>query len=307
MEKISYLGRTLTRWCVGNSTFLALPEKGALLMNWNITLGDGSVRDVIHWPELSEPPAEIHRVRGGNPILFPFCGRTFDRGEIHFWRDSQGIRRPMPIHGLARQGDFLANADARGFTAQFLPGEQARAAYPFDYEFKVTYLFEPLGLACELSLSNFGREPLPWSPGHHFYFKLPWSEGAARGDYLIRIPAARRLRQDFASGKLADGPALQERESLANPDLIDTIHTELRDNEVAFGEKGRPGDVAVRLGTERMPPSDAAFVTWTADDQAPFFCVEPWMGPPNSPENRLGLHWVQPGMTEQFTVGVHVK
>ena len=127
---------------------------------------------------------------------------------------------------------FVANADARGFTAQFLPGEQARAAYPFDYEFKVTYLFEPLGLACELSLSNLGREPLPWSPGHHFYFTLPWSEGAARGDYLIRIPAARRLRQDFASGKLADGPALQERESLANPDLIDTIHTELRGNEV---------------------------------------------------------------------------
>ena len=52
MEKIPYLGHTLTRWRVGQSTFLALPEKGARLMNWNIALADGSVRDVIYWPEL---------------------------------------------------------------------------------------------------------------------------------------------------------------------------------------------------------------------------------------------------------------
>src|SRR5688572_26732456 len=51
MEKVSYQGQTLTRWRVGNSTFLALPERGARLMNWNLTLGDGSVRDVIYWPE----------------------------------------------------------------------------------------------------------------------------------------------------------------------------------------------------------------------------------------------------------------
>ena len=307
MEKISYLGHTLTRWCVGNSTFLALPEKGALLMNWNIALGDGSIRDVIYWPELGGSPGEFHEVRGGNPILFPFSGRTFDRGDIHFWRDSAGVRRPMPMHGIARQGDFCVSLDAHGFTAQLLPGEEARAAYPFDYEFKVTYLFEPLGLVCEFSLTNLGREPLPWSPGHHFYFTLPWSEGAARGDYLIRIPAAKRLRHDFKSGQLIPGPALREQESMANPDLIDTVHTELRDNEVVFGEKGRPGDVAVRLGTARTPPADAAFVTWTADDRAPFFCVEPWMGPPNAPENRLGLRWVQPGRTEEFTVDVRVK
>ena len=47
MEKVPYQGQTLTRWRVGNSTFLALPEKGARLMNWSIALGDGSVRDVL--------------------------------------------------------------------------------------------------------------------------------------------------------------------------------------------------------------------------------------------------------------------
>jgi len=51
MENVPYQGQTLTRWRVGNSTFLALPEKGARLMSWTITLGDGSVREVLYWPE----------------------------------------------------------------------------------------------------------------------------------------------------------------------------------------------------------------------------------------------------------------
>ena len=42
MERIPYLGHTIFKWQVGASSFLALPEKGARLMNWNVTLGDGS-------------------------------------------------------------------------------------------------------------------------------------------------------------------------------------------------------------------------------------------------------------------------
>jgi hypothetical protein len=136
MEKIPYLGQNLTRWRVGQSTFLALPEKGARLMNWNITLGDGSVRDVIYWPELTSLE-DFHKVRGGNPILFPFNGRCFDRGEIFFWRAADGVKRAIPIHGIGRQGEFKTlHVDERGFTAQFMPGEEARAAYPFEYELR---------------------------------------------------------------------------------------------------------------------------------------------------------------------------
>jgi len=294
MEKIPYFGQTLIRWRVGGSTFLALPEKGARLMNWNLAMGDGSVRDVIHWPEIASM-ADFTKARGGNPILFPFCARSFDRGETGFWRDAAGTRRPMPMHGFARQGEFRATrVDATGFEAVLVPGAEAKASYPFEYEFRVAYRFAAFGLTCHLTLENLGDTPLPWSAGHHFYFTLPWSEGSARGDYLIRIPAGRRLRH-AADGSLVPGPALQDEENLANPGLVDTLHTALRGNQAVFGEKGRPGDVTVSIGTAKVPPSDATFVTWTADEKSPFYCVEPWMGPPNAPENRTGLHFVQPG------------
>ena len=60
-----------------------------------------------------------------------------------------------------------------------------------------------------------------------------------RADYLIRIPATKRLRQD-PTGALVGGPALALEESLANKALIDTFHSGLRSHEVVFGEKGGP-------------------------------------------------------------------
>lgn len=306
MESLVYRGHTLTRWRVGSSTFLARPAHGARLMNWNVTLGDGSVRDVIYWPEDADF-TNFAKVRGGNPILFPFNGRCFDGGEQGFWRAADGVRRPMPMHGFARQGLFtLVWQDARGFAAQLVPDAEARAAYPYDYEFTVTYRFEPFGLSCEFTLKNLGHEPVPWSAGHHFYFTLPWSEGSTRDDYVIRIPATQRLRQN-ATGQLQPGPALHVEERFSNPALIETLHTGLRRNEVMFGERGRPGDVHLQVGTAKVPPPDATIVTWSESDTAPFYCVEPWMGPPNAPEHRRGLETVPPMETGTFTVSVAVK
>ncbi len=275
-------------------------------MNWNLTLGDGSVRDVLYWPE-SNTLVDFHRVRGGNPILFPFNARVFDQGDIHFWKAADGVRRVMPMHGLARQGDFrVTHCDPTGFTALYLPNEEARACYPYDYEFTVRYRFEPLGLVCEFTLFNRGTVPLPWSAGHHFYFTLPWSEGLSRRDYSIRIPATRRVRQD-AKGQLIPGPSLKEIENLDNPELIDAIHLGLKDNTVIFGERGHAGDVVMKIGAAKAPAPDATFVTWSESATAPYFCVEPWMGPPNAPEHKTGLHFVPPGLIQTFTVSIGIK
>jgi galactose mutarotase-like enzyme len=306
METVDYHGHTLARWRVGKSTFLALPERGARLINWNLTLGDGSVRDVIYWPENADF-SQFPKIRGGNPILFPFSARTFDQGEQNHWRAADGVRRPMPQHGFARQGTFkLLREDARGFAAQLVPDDEARAAYPFDYEFTVIYRFEPFGLSCEFTLKNLGSTPLPWSPGHHFYFTVPWSEGTTRDDYSIRIPASERWRAG-SKGELIPGPALQPIERLSQPDLVDTFHTGLRSNEVVFGERGRPGDVIVKIGPQKVPAPDATIVTWTAATDSPFYCVEPWMGPANAPEHHRGLQLVEPDQTATFVVSVAVK
>ncbi len=306
-ETVPYLGQHLHRWQIGQSTFLALPEHGARLMNWHLTLADGSVRDVIHWPELASLD-NFSNVRGGNPILFPFNARTFDRGEPQFWRDPDGIRRPMPMHGIARQSRFrLDRADASGFAATLIPDASAREAYPFDYEFSVIYRFSSAGLTCEFVLKNLGTKLLPWSAGHHFYFTAPWEDDRTRADYLLTIPASRRLRQD-KQGKLVTAPDLPATAALSNPDWIETLHLGLASPlaTLAPAGGGRAGTISVSMGLDKQtpPPPEATFATWSASPEAPYFCIEPWMGPPNAPETKLGLHWIAPGRSESFVVQV---
>jgi galactose mutarotase-like enzyme len=306
MEVVPYLGHSIRRWQIGSATFLAWPEAGARLMHWSLTRGDGTVREVIHWPELTEI-SSITKVRGGNPILFPFCGRTFDAGEIHVWRDPQGVRRPMPMHGLARQGRFhLAAINDAGFDAVFAPDETAREAYPFEYEFRVCYRFGALSLACEFMLTNLGDSPLPWSAGHHFYFAVPWADSQTRHDYVLELAAGRTARQD-PNGTLVDGPNLPRSPSLAEPSLLDTMHLQLRRSACTFGLRDGSEQITLKHGTRNVPAPEATFVTWTEKDDSPFYCVEPWMSPPNAPEHKQGLHWVNPGQTQRFAVEVLVR
>src|SRR5690606_1055385 len=106
MQSISYHGHTIRRWQVGDSTFLAWPEAGARLMHWSFTRADGSGRAVVHRPDLASLDQPVAKGRGGTPLLFPFRAPPLDRGDIHSWRDPAGRRRPLPMHGFARQGTF---------------------------------------------------------------------------------------------------------------------------------------------------------------------------------------------------------
>jgi galactose mutarotase-like enzyme len=303
MERIPYLGHTILKWQVGASSFLALPEMGARLMNWSVALGDSSVRDIIYWPEVDNLD-NVAKIRGGNPILFPFCARTYDRGEMNQWRADDGVRRPMPMHGFARQGKFrTTRLDEGGFSAQLVPDEAAKAAYPYDYEFVVSYRFNPVGVFVELQLSNLGTTPIPWSAGHHFYFTVPWSAGRTRRDYILETTATKHLQRD-EQGRLIAGPATDTRSTLDNKNLTDLIHTGLRRDVFAVTEAPTGSRLLFRSGMANSSSRDLAVVTWTENEKSPFYCVEPWMGPPNAPETKVGLHTVAPGQTQKFYVEI---
>lgn len=67
----------------GASLLRFAPQAGGRLLSWHI---DG--QPVIYWPEVADwsHPAKI---RGGNPLLFPFLGRHFVDGQIGRWREDR--------------------------------------------------------------------------------------------------------------------------------------------------------------------------------------------------------------------------
>lgn len=295
-------GHKTLGFTVGSSSFVMLPEAGFRLAKWKLQTAQGP-RDVLYWPDTIGSQT-VDRVRGGNPLLFPFSGRSFDRGVENAWRAPDGQRRPMPRHGFARDGQFrVVELSDHSITGELVPTPQTHQAYPFKYAFRVTYQFEELSMRAVMSLKNHDTVPIPWSAGHHFYFTLPWHKGARRSDYILRMDA-RRCAYPGPDGKLVLQHDRETCHDLSDTALIERLHWQIRHNRISFGPRGGEEDVHILLGTEPRPQTGWTIVTWTGGEDEPYYCVEPWMGPPNAAEHGKGLHWVEPGRTQDWQVEV---
>lgn len=301
-------GQTFQQWRAGASTFTACMTHGARLMSWELDVA-GARRTVIRWPENADF-SKFRDIRGGNPILFPFMGRNFADGKKFFWKNpADGIVRPMPMHGFAVDGDFeIVEATENSVKVKFLPSDAAREGYPFDYEFFVTYRFAELSLECEFELVNRGDVRIPWCAGHHFYFAMPWHDGLSRKDYALKIDA-KKFWHHASDGSLAkaDAPAGGNAFSFGDPAICDLLYTKLKTNRVAFGPKNGEENVVIKIGENEVPSPWTTVVTWSESETAPFYCVEPWMGAPNSTAHGNGLHFVEPYSSETFTVSVSLE
>ena len=287
---------------VGSSRFLMNPENGFRLMQWNLEMVNGT-RRILYWPD-ETTGLPIEKIRGGNPLLFPFAGRTFDRGLENHWRAPGHGQLPMPRHGFARNGRFAVSRPGENvIEGRLLPTDADAAAYPFDYTFTATYRFQELAFKVELCLENHGSEPVPWSAGHHFYFTLPWHPGARRQDYRLNMEA-RKCAYHGPDGKLVMDHDREACHDLSDTKLLDRIHWQLRHNRVSFGPKGGEEDIHLIIGDTPQPRKNSTVVTWSESETAPYYCVEPWMGPPNAAEHGKGLHWVGPGERQVFAVEV---
>lgn len=292
-------------WRVGKSTFRALPRDGARLLSWERLREDGSVRPVIHHPDVDQAE-NVAMARGGIPVLFPFAGPSETGGQKSAWKDERGVIRPMPMHGIARQGRFVVSEiSADGFTALFQPDADAEAAYPFRYRFEVRYRFGDDWLKCELVLTNEGEIPLPWSAGLHPYFSVPWSLVSTRSEYRVDIPAVHSWRR--AGAGLVAGPEPRFPQPLGDPKLRQLFWTGLKRPEVTFSPGPGTERIRVTVGVAPGNFSDMAILLWTENDASPFFCVEPFMGPTNAAETGVGLHLVPPGGKQVFTMEIRVE
>jgi len=286
---------------VGSSRFLIAPENGFHLMKWTLSTASGS-REILHWPTSRDTSFE--KLQGGNPLLFPFAGRSFDRGVENSWRAPNGERLPMPRHGFARGGRFETQYQSDNeIVGKLLPTEEDIQSYPYVYGFTARYRFEELSFIVELTLENHGKEAVPWSAGHHFYFTLPWHTGAQRRDYRLNMEA-RKCAYHGPDGKLVMERDRETCHDLSDTGLLDRIHWELRHNRVSFGPKGGGEDIHLIIGDDPIPQKNYTLITWSGSGDAPYYCIEPWMGPPNAAEHGKGLHWVGQGETQSFKVEV---
>lgn len=285
----------------GASALRFAPWAGGRLLAWHI---DG--HSIIHWPDHAnwDQPA---RVRGGNPLLFPFLGRHRIDGQIGRWRDAQGVVRDLPMHGFARDLPFTAqiDGDGRGVRMTLVDSEATRAGYPFAFRFEAAYrLADDHTLDVSLTATNTGTGPLPWYAGHHFYFALPHAQ---RAQTTLELPPTVR-RHQLPDGSISAAEPGEARYRLDDPRILDRFHVLEPTPPAAPVRMIAPGLgrlVTIDLDRPGSLPWYAV-TTWTETADSDFYCVEPWLGLPDAIHNGLGLHWLAPGASETAALRIRV-
>ena len=286
----------LIRLGTADDYLLLAPQYGGRLVRW-VCRGN----DVLYWPDSADwsRPAKI---RGGNPLLFPFIGRHFVDGVPGQWRDGAGHVHALPQHGFARDSAFEVTAiePGRSITMALRDSPQTRAGYPFAFEFEVTCRVLDDGLEVALRTTNTGTEPMPYYAGHHFYFAVPHGE---RPVSHLTLPAAERVRQQ-ADGTLTVPEPGESTYILDDPRLQDTFHALHAQAPVTLDLPGKR--LTLTLDVPGSVPWHAV-TTWTEHADSDFYCVEPWLGLPDAIHNGQGLRWLAPGQGETAVCRLSVQ
>jgi galactose mutarotase-like enzyme len=278
----------------GQARVIVSTERGARILRW-----EKSGREIITWPDHADW-TNILKVRGGNPVLFPFIARHFVDGKNELWRDAKGVVRPMPQHGFARDAKFSVVDDpaANTLRMRLQASEFTRGFYPFDFQFDVVVRLQAgARLEVGFEITNTGDDSLPYYAGHHFYFALPHGE---RGHWTLELPCAAWGRQ-APDGAIVREKAAAAKLRLDDREIIDRFQIAPTESKMTLRHAQNDRRLTFELVHAGAVPWYAV-TTWTQGPESDFYCIEPWLGLPNAIHHGEGLRWLAPGARESATL-----
>jgi len=283
----------------GPSSALFAPQHGGRLLKWEL---DGE--QIIYWPEQADWTTP-RKIRGGNPLLFPFLARHVVDGQIGFWIDDTGIKREMPVHGFAHSLPFSYEIIEEGTAIRMVLNDSASTwpAYPYEFRFEAIYRLSGTSLEVTLVVCNGGHRPMPHYAGHHFYFSMPHE---MRNSTALYLPA--NERQTYRSdGTLSAADAGQSIYQLSDERLQDHFHILKSQEDIRMVAPTLGREITLSLGKVAGGIPWYAIGTWTEKPDADSYCVEPWLGLPNAIHHKQGLRWLAPGQQEKAVCRIDVK
>ncbi len=168
---------------------------GCNLFSWVV---DG--KEVLFSPErFGETIDQFYH--GGNPILFPSVGRTWDCSGQEPIQDIYQVfglktKHSMPIHGiltLTEWNKIVCDETPEAVRVVYkltVPEIVRELSFPFDLAMTQTYEIAPGTINMTTNISNQGDKPAPFAFGYHPYFALP---DASRHDVALSLPSSTRL------------------------------------------------------------------------------------------------------------------
>lgn len=212
--------------------------------------------------------------KGQAPVLFPFVGKVTGGAYTY-----EGEKYPIKQHGFARDMDFaLVSAEADCVVHRLTATEETKKVYPFDFELELVHRLEGNRITVEWHVKNRGDKTMYFSIGGHPGFIVGKKTGC-----LITFDGQEELTRsiiNLETGcmdttksevlKLKDGAYEVEPHSFDVDALVfDNAQVKKVGIISAEGEK---------LVTMYCPDALSLGVWSKPQEDAPFICLEPWIG-----------------------------
>lgn len=210
------------------------------------------------------------------PFLFPIVGSMKGHKTI-----INGKEYTLTQHGFLRDQDFNVVLEEEGkLVLENQYNEETLSKYPFKYKAKVTYEVIDESLKTSVEITNLGEEVMPFNIGGHPAFNCPLYDAETFEDYKVVF----EKEETFGSPEVVEGGLLNfdnpvyslenAKEIALKKDLftIDTILIpKVKSKSVKLlNKEGK--------GIEFSYPKFSTLAIWTPYNEAPFVCLEPWIG-----------------------------
>jgi len=210
------------------------------------------------------------------PILFPIIGAL--KNDTYF---VEGKEYHLPKHGFFRNNEAVVlkrhENDHLVFSLKF--SEEILEAYPFKFEFEVSFILKGKSLEVKHEVFNLDEEPIYFSVGGHPAFNVPLFPGETYEDYYLEFDQKMELKTAVLS---KDGLISNKSETILNDENKIHLRKDLFNNDalifVAIPSKN------INLVSEHLGKiltveySDFENLGIWAKPNAPYVCIEPWLG-----------------------------
>ena len=204
-----------------------------------------------------------------SPILFPIVGTLKNNSYTH-----NGEKFELSRHGFARDQEFkVIELSERKVIFSLSSSEETLKIYPFQFELQIIYTLDENQLQIQYKVKNNGNFKMPFSIGGHPAFALPGNFE----DYSLLFEKQETLKSfalenDLVSDKtslfeLTDRQFPLNYASFENDALI---FKTMESKSIEILENQKP---LLRFKFNDFPN----FGIWTKFN-APFICLEPWLG-----------------------------
>lgn len=215
------------------------------------------------------------------PVLFPMIGAVKD-GKVRIG----GKEYIPPRHGFAKLMEFEPTDHGDDFCAlEIHQTPETLEGYPFAFTLTVIHRLLCNGFVTEYVVENKSQEPMPFTIGGHPGFACPTNEGEAFSDYVVRFdkPEEGQVLQCLPDGLMRDKETVDlgvDRRTLA----LDYTVFDQKDTLIFAGLNSRGVELVHKetgKGLRFSFPQSSTLAVWTRpEEQAPFVCLEPWIGLP---------------------------